>query len=170
MTRSAFRWGSAAGEARHVPTGLADDGQRGGHVDAVDAREVYAAHLEQLRAQIELGRIASPAALLAFGRLAVMNLQTLQLRFDLLVALGKLRAHEVERTQRLLERKQVSGPPIALQANPSVQRTATGRPLGPRAGQCHHPSRGPSAFPAGSAQLKRWASRSRLPDEPHSGD
>jgi hypothetical protein len=39
--------------------------------------------------------------------------------------------------------------------NPSLERTPTGKPLGPRAGQCHHPSRGPSAFPAVSAQLKR---------------
>ena len=39
--------------------------------------------------------------------------------------------------------------------NPSLERTSTGKPLGPRAGQCHHPSRGPSAFPVASAQLKR---------------
>ena len=39
--------------------------------------------------------------------------------------------------------------------NPSLERTSTGKPLGPRAGQCHHPSRGPSAFPVVSAQLKR---------------
>ena len=32
--------------------------------------------------------------------------------------------------------------------NPSLVGTATGKALGPRAGQCHHPSRGPSAFPA----------------------
>ncbi len=32
--------------------------------------------------------------------------------------------------------------------NPSLEWTATGKPLGPRASQCHHPSRGPSAFPA----------------------
>ena len=39
--------------------------------------------------------------------------------------------------------------------NPSFERTATGKALGPRAGQCHHPSRGPSALPASAAQLKR---------------
>ena len=47
------------------------------------------------------------------------------------------------------------GSPRAVLPNPSLERTATGKALGPRAGQCHHPSRGPSAFPAPSAQLKR---------------
>ncbi len=35
-----------------------------------------------------------------------------------------------------------------MRPNPSLEWTATGKPLGPRTGQCHHPSRGPSAFPA----------------------
>ena len=39
--------------------------------------------------------------------------------------------------------------------NPSLERTPTGLALGPRAGQCHHPSRGPSTNPVVSAQLKR---------------
>jgi len=39
--------------------------------------------------------------------------------------------------------------------NPSLEWTATGKALGPRASQCHHPSRGPSAFPASAPQLKR---------------
>ena len=39
--------------------------------------------------------------------------------------------------------------------NPSLERTSTGLALGPRAVSGHHPSRGPSANPAGSAQLKR---------------
>ena len=39
--------------------------------------------------------------------------------------------------------------------NPSLVGTATGKALGPRTGQCHHPSRGPSAFPASAPQLKR---------------
>jgi hypothetical protein len=43
--------------------------------------------------------------------------------------------------------------------NPSLERTPTGKPLGPRCGQCHHPHRGPSASPAGAAQLKRYASQ-----------
>ena len=41
--------------------------------------------------------------------------------------------------------------------NPSLEWTATGKALGPRAGVVHHPSRGPSAFPASAAQLKRYA-------------
>jgi hypothetical protein len=43
----------------------------------------------------------------------------------------------------------------ATTPNPSLERTSTGKALGPRAGQCHHPSRGPSALPAAAAQLKR---------------
>ena len=39
--------------------------------------------------------------------------------------------------------------------NPSLERTSTGKALGPRTGQCHHPLRGPSASPAAAAQLKR---------------
>jgi hypothetical protein len=39
--------------------------------------------------------------------------------------------------------------------NPSLERTSTGKALGPRNGQCHHPLRGPSALPVASAQLKR---------------
>jgi hypothetical protein len=42
-----------------------------------------------------------------------------------------------------------------VRPNPSLERTSTGLALGPRTGQCHHPLRGPSANPAGSAQLKR---------------
>ena len=44
---------------------------------------------------------------------------------------------------------------LTARPNPSLERTSTGKPLGPRASAVHHPSRGPSAFPAGSAQLKR---------------
>jgi hypothetical protein len=42
-----------------------------------------------------------------------------------------------------------------LRPNPSLERTSTGLALGPRTGLGHHPLRGPSANPAGSAQLKR---------------
>jgi hypothetical protein len=42
-----------------------------------------------------------------------------------------------------------------VRPNPSLERTSTGLALGPRTVQCHHPFRGPSANPAGSAQLKR---------------
>ncbi len=42
-----------------------------------------------------------------------------------------------------------------MRPNPSLERTSTGKTLGPRASQCHHPSRGPSALPAAAAQLKR---------------
>ena len=45
--------------------------------------------------------------------------------------------------------------PTGRPPNPSLERTSTGLALGPRTGQCHHPLRGPSANPAGSAQLKR---------------
>jgi hypothetical protein len=44
---------------------------------------------------------------------------------------------------------------LAVRPNPSLERTSTGLALGPRTVQCHHPLRGPSANPAGSAQLKR---------------
>jgi hypothetical protein len=43
----------------------------------------------------------------------------------------------------------------AVLPNPSLEWTAPGKALGPRTGQCHHPSRGPSAFPASAPQLKR---------------
>ena len=39
--------------------------------------------------------------------------------------------------------------------NQSLEGTSTGKALGPRTGQYHHPSRGPSALPAAAAQLKR---------------
>jgi hypothetical protein len=39
--------------------------------------------------------------------------------------------------------------------NPSLERTSTGKALGPRGGLGHHPPRGPSALPVASAQLKR---------------
>ena len=42
-----------------------------------------------------------------------------------------------------------------VRPNPSLVGTATGKALGPRTDQCHHPSRGPSAFPASAPQLKR---------------
>ena len=49
----------------------------------------------------------------------------------------------------------------ALRPNPSLEATATGKALGPRAGVVHHPSRGPSAFPASAPQLKRSAASKR---------
>jgi hypothetical protein len=45
--------------------------------------------------------------------------------------------------------------PGALRPNPSLERTSTGKALGPRCGVVHHPPRGPSAFPVPAAQLKR---------------
>ncbi len=43
----------------------------------------------------------------------------------------------------------------SMRPNPSLERTSTGKALGPRTGQYHHPSRGPSALPVVAAQLKR---------------
>jgi hypothetical protein len=42
-----------------------------------------------------------------------------------------------------------------LLPNSSLERTSTGKPLGPRGAQAYHAPRGPSAFPVASAQLKR---------------
>ena len=58
------------------------------------------------------------------------------------------------------QRQRALKPPRAEQRekvrpNPSLERTSTGLALGPRTGQCHHPLRGPSTNPVGSAQLKR---------------
>jgi hypothetical protein len=39
--------------------------------------------------------------------------------------------------------------------NPSLERTSTGKALGPRGAQAYHAPRGPSALPVASAQLKR---------------
>ena len=47
--------------------------------------------------------------------------------------------------------------------NPSLEPTRTGMALGPPAGLVHHPSSGPSAIPARSAQPKRSAAQSRSP-------
>ena len=49
----------------------------------------------------------------------------------------------------------LSEPRAKVRPNPSLERTSTGLALGPRASQCHHPSRGPSTNPVASAQLKR---------------
>ena len=42
-----------------------------------------------------------------------------------------------------------------VMANPSLERTSTGKALGPRSGVVHHPPGRPSALPAAAAQLKR---------------
>ena len=86
------------GELAHVSAHLGDHHQRGGHVDAVDAGEVHAAHLKELGAQIELRGIASAPALLAFGRFVFAHMQSLQLRLNLRVALSQLGATEVKRS------------------------------------------------------------------------
>lgn len=52
-----------------------------------------------------------------------MNLQTLQLLLNLPIALGQLRAIEVEQGQRLLECKQMLSSPVALQAFGDVLST-----------------------------------------------
>ena len=78
----------------------ADDGEKGLNLTVL--RQVYPAHREQLRAQIELWCVACAPALLALGRFTLMRLQALQLLLYLLVALTELRAHEVESAQRLL--------------------------------------------------------------------
>jgi hypothetical protein len=45
--------------------------------------------------------------------------------------------------------------PRAVLPNPSLERTSTGKALGPRGAHCHHSPRGPSTVPVASAQLKR---------------
>ena len=90
------------------------DGQRGGDINSVDACQIHTAYLEELRAQIELGRIASAPALLAFGGFSIVCLQLLELLLNFDVALGQLRADEFERSQCLLEREQVFGSPVSL--------------------------------------------------------
>jgi hypothetical protein len=72
--------------------------------------------LGQLRAQIELRGVAGATALFSLGWRAVVKFQALQLLRDLGVAFGELRADEVERTQRVLERNEVFGSPVALHA------------------------------------------------------
>ena len=61
----------------------------------------------------------------------------------------------MEFAARLSSRQFACLVPAELRPNPSLERTSTGLALGPRTVQCHHPFRGPSANPAGSAQLKR---------------
>ena len=46
-----------------------------------------------------------------------------------------------------------------VRPNPSLEWTATGKPLGPRTGQCHHPLRGPSAFPASAPSAQTLGRR-----------
>ena len=81
-----------AGKLAHVGAGFRHHHQRRRHVDAVDAREVHAAHLEQARAQVELGRVARLAALFALGWLAVIDVQALKLRIDFDIAFAQLLA------------------------------------------------------------------------------
>jgi len=50
--------------------------------------------------------------------------------------------------------------------NPSLERTSTGLALGPRAVQCHHPSRGPSANPASARSAQTLGSGARQKLEP----
>ena len=69
-----------------------------------------------MRAQVELGCAASPPTLLAFGGFTIVCLQPLEWLLKFAVALAKLRADEVEPGQRLLEREQVFGAPVPLQA------------------------------------------------------
>jgi hypothetical protein len=76
-------------------------------------------------------------------------------------ALGAL-ARFVTSLQAQLQTQLQPLPPAALARsatnplpNPSLERTSTGKSLGPRGAHCHHSPRGPSALPAGSAQLKR---------------
>lgn len=105
-----------AGEIDHDGAGPADDHQRRGHVDPVDACRVHAAHLEQVRAQAELRRIARLCALPALGRFGLGGWQRLRLRFDRAIALIALSAGEVEGVERLLEREQAFGTSDTLQA------------------------------------------------------
>ena len=93
------------GELGHIGADLREHRQRRGDIDAIDAGEIHAAHLEQVRAQIKLRRVARAAPLLAFGELERRDVQALQLLLNLAVALGELSAVEVEQGQRLLERE-----------------------------------------------------------------
>jgi hypothetical protein len=76
-------------------------------------------------------------------------------------ALGAL-ARFVTSLQAQVQTQLQSLPPAALTRsatnplpNPSLERTSTGKPFGPRGSRVYAPPRGPSAFPVGSAQLKR---------------
>lgn len=102
-------------EAGHVRAGFADHRQGRGDLDAVDASQVHAADLEQVAAQVELGRVAGPAPL-TFAGLAILGFEDLHLLFEFLVDFGQLGSEEVEGVQGLFEGEQVLGPPVALQA------------------------------------------------------
>lgn len=56
-----------AGEAAHVGADLGDDDQGGGDIDAVDAGEIDAAHLEQPGAQVERSARQEPCRLRAIS-------------------------------------------------------------------------------------------------------
>lgn len=56
------------------------------------------------------GRLRCPP----LAGVAVVNLHDFQLRLDLAVALGRLRADEVEGARGLLEREQVLGPAVSM--------------------------------------------------------
>ena len=93
----------------------------------MDTRQIHAAHLEELGAQIELRRIARAPTLLAIGRFTVVRLQTLELLLNFAFALAQLRADEVELCQRLLEREQVFGSPVSRERLLHVLHVQIGR-------------------------------------------
>ncbi|MFO0216123.1 MAG: hypothetical protein ACK511_08905, partial [Burkholderiales bacterium] len=61
----------------------------------------------------------------------------------------------LQRALTLLSCSPCSGHHAAVH-NLSLERTSTGKALGPRTAQAYHASRGPSALPAAAAQLKRY--------------
>ena len=82
--------------------------------------------------------VTGPTPALALGGLAVMRLQAFQLLINLLVALTELRANKVKSVQRLFERKQVLGTPVALQAPGGLLNgTTAASPSCQRPGSCY---------------------------------
>jgi hypothetical protein len=68
----------------------------------------------------------------------------------------RLGANHLQLPRSATAHQSLARPARALvRPNPSLERTATGKALGPLRVQCHHPLRGPSASPASAAQLKR---------------
>jgi hypothetical protein len=112
---------------------------------------VHPKHLPVLPSARALVRICSRGQVVSRAEQALV--QSVLRNSDLVCHLGQ----NAEALGQALDawQPQNRSAPKTLRPNPSLERTSAGKPLGPRAGSGHHPPRGPSAFPAGSAQLKR---------------
>src|SRR5262245_51876715 len=113
------------GPPAHVGADLTDEHQRSALINALDGRQVYARDPKQGLARVKAGFVGTPLALpptVGEHLPSTAIRKSLQMRFNLAITLRNLVVVELIQLHRLLQSKEVLGPPVPLQCARNLPR------------------------------------------------